>query len=81
MNACKGRQMECVRRGSWRVLDRDEFLNITIEISYELQVFLFELKQVRQSPRVRVLQDPDTWGTTGASLRPFTQRLGCYVKP
>ena len=26
--------MECVRRGMWRVLDCDEFLNITIEISY-----------------------------------------------
>ena len=47
--------MEYVRRGSWRVLDRDEFLNITIEIRYKFLVFLFELKEVRQSPRVRVL--------------------------
>ncbi len=47
MKACEGRQMKYVRRVSWRVLDRDKFLNITIEIFYELYAFLFELNQVR----------------------------------
>jgi hypothetical protein len=46
--------MKYVRRRSWRVLDRDKFLNITIEIFYKLYVFLFELNQVRQCPSVRV---------------------------
>ena len=47
--------MEYVRRENWRVLDRDKFLNITIEIRYEILVFLFELNQMRQSPSVRGL--------------------------
>ncbi len=47
--------MKYVRRGSWRVLDRDEFLNITIKVFYELFVFVLELNQVRQSPSDRVL--------------------------
>jgi hypothetical protein len=46
--------MKYVRRGSWRVLDRDEFLNITIMVFYELFVFVLELNQVRQSPSDRV---------------------------
>jgi hypothetical protein len=46
--------MKYVRRGSWRVLDRDKFLNITIEIFHEFYVFLFELNQVRQCPSVWV---------------------------
>ena len=50
MKACEGRQMKYVRRGSWRVLDRDEFLNITIKVFFELFIFVLELNQVRQSP-------------------------------
>ncbi len=40
--------MKYLRRGSWRVLDRDEFLNIIIIVFYELFVFVLELNQVRQ---------------------------------
>ena len=34
--------MEYVRRGTWRVLDRDKFLNITLEIIYELEYHFLE---------------------------------------
>ncbi len=54
MKVGAGRQMKYVRRGNWRVLDRDEFLNITIIVFYELFVFVLELNQVRQSPSDRV---------------------------
>ncbi len=54
MKGSEGWQMKYVRRGRWRVLDRDEFLNITIIVFYELFVFVLELNQVRQSPRDRV---------------------------
>ena len=40
--------MKYVRRGSWKVLDRDEFLNITIKVFYELFVFVLE-SQVESS--------------------------------
>jgi hypothetical protein len=55
MKAGEGRQMKYVTRGSWRVLDRDEFLNIIIIVFYELFVFVLELNQVRQNPSDRVL--------------------------
>jgi hypothetical protein len=47
--------MKYVRRRSWRILDRDEFLNITIIVFYELFVFVLELNQVSQNPSDRVL--------------------------
>jgi hypothetical protein len=47
--------MKYVRRGSWRVLDRDEFLNITIKVFYELFVFVLELNQVRQKSKCKGL--------------------------
>ena len=54
MKTGEGWQIQYVRRGSWRVLDRDEFLNITIKVFYELFVFLFELNQcLYECPSVR----------------------------
>jgi hypothetical protein len=50
MKTSEGRKMKYVRRGSWRVLDCDEFLNITIVVFYELFVFVLELNHVRQNP-------------------------------
>ena len=54
MKTGEGWQIQYVRRGRWRVLDCDKFLNITIIVLYELFVFVLELNQVRQSPRDRV---------------------------
>ena len=51
------------RRGDWRVLDHDKFLNITIEISYELLVFLFELNQMRPNTHVDLF-----WGVKNKSF-------------
>ncbi len=48
MKVGEGKQMKYVRRGSWRILQHDEFLNITIIVFCELFVFVLELNQVRQ---------------------------------
>jgi hypothetical protein len=54
MKAGEGWDMKYVRRGIWRILDRDEFLKITIIVFYEVLVFVLELNHVRQNPSDRV---------------------------